>query len=149
MLGGVDDDATPERIRALPSWLLARAALRAQRTVAAHLEDAGMRRQHYTVLATLEERGSASQAALGRALGLDRSDLHAIVTALEADALVTRERDPEDRRRNAVRLTAKGRRALARLQTRIDAAQTELLAGLSATDRRELLRLLDLLVAAG
>lgn len=135
-------DAAPDRIRALPSFQLARASLRAQRLVADALAPTGMRRQHFSVLAALDEGGPASQAELGRALALDRSDLHAIVGELEAAGAIRRARDASDRRRNVVTVTGKGRRTLARLQARVDAAQDELLAGLPARDRAELARLL-------
>jgi DNA-binding MarR family transcriptional regulator len=60
--------------------------------------------------------------------------------------LVARVRDEQDRRRNLVRLTPVGKAALKRLDKRVDAAQKALLEPLSASDRRELRRLLELLV---
>ena len=101
------------------------------------------------MLTSLAEQGDASQAALGRRLWIDRSDLHAIVTELERDGLVARVRDVQDRRRNVVTLTTAGATALARLDERVEAAQRDLLEPLSATERRELLRLLERLVARG
>jgi DNA-binding MarR family transcriptional regulator len=107
-------------------------------------EDA--RRQHFTVLTSLAEQGPASQAALGRRLWIDRSDLHAILNELESRGQVARVRDETDRRRNVVALTRAGRTALARLDKRVDAAQDALLAPLSAAERRELRRLLERVV---
>jgi MarR family transcriptional regulator, lower aerobic nicotinate degradation pathway regulator len=140
----MDDTAydAPRRLRELPSWLLARASLQAARLVSDALATAGMRRQHFAVLVALDEAGPASQAALGRRLGLDRSDLHALVTQLEHDGLLGRARDPEDGRRNVVRLTAKGRTALRRLDAKVAAVQNDLLAPLSAAERAQLRRLL-------
>lgn len=132
----------PRRLWALPSWLVNRVALQASRLVAERLGDAGVRRKHFSVLTTLDEFGPMSQAAIGRRLALDRSDLHAIVGDLEGDGLVARERDPDDRRRNLVALTGKGRTALKRLDARVEAAQADLLAPLSAREREELRRLL-------
>jgi DNA-binding MarR family transcriptional regulator len=45
-----------------------------------------------------------------------------------------------------VKLTPRGRAALKRLERRIDAAQKDLLGPLSATERRELVRLLERLL---
>lgn len=134
----------PQRLRALPSWLVNRVALQASRIVARRLDDggAGIRRKHFSVLATVEELGPLSQAAIGRRLALDRSDLHALVGDLEAEGLLRRERDPADRRRNRVALTPRGRTALKRLDARVRAAQDELLAPLSTQEREELRRLL-------
>jgi MarR family transcriptional regulator, lower aerobic nicotinate degradation pathway regulator len=136
----------PLRLQQLPSWLAARAARRAQRLVEEALGQEGARRQHFVVLTSLAEQGPASQAALGRRLWIDRSDLHAILNELESAGQVARVRDETDRRRNVVALTRAGRTALARLDKRVDAAQDALLAPLSAADRRELRRLLERIV---
>jgi MarR family transcriptional regulator, lower aerobic nicotinate degradation pathway regulator len=150
-MSAAPDDAgydPPERLRRLPSWLLARTARRAQRLAEEALAEEGVRRQHFVVLTSLAEQGAASQAALGRRLWIDRSDLHAILNELERQGLIARVRDEQDRRRNVVKLTRAGRTALARLNTRVDAAQDALLAPLSRADRRELIRLLERLVEA-
>jgi MarR family transcriptional regulator, lower aerobic nicotinate degradation pathway regulator len=136
----------PNRLRRLPTWLAGQVASRGQRLVSESLAQEGARRQHFTVLTSLSEQGAASQATLGRRLWIDRSDLHAILNELERDALITRVRDEQDRRRNLVTLTRAGKAALKRLDKRIDAAQDALLEPLSASDRRDLRRLLELLV---
>src|SRR5215217_8288700 len=124
----MDDGDAPRRLRALPSWLLARTALLGARTVTAHLEEAGMRRAHYALLVALREDGPASQAALGRRLAADRSDMHRTVGDLQERGWIARGRDDSDRRRNVVSLTDRGREALADVDARVDAAQRELLA---------------------
>ena len=144
---GMDEGDAPRRLRALPSWLLARTALLGARTVTAHLEEAGMRRAHYALLVALREDGPASQAALGRRLTADRSDMHRTVGELEARGLIARGPDPDDRRRNLVTLTAAGVASLANVDARVDAAQEELLAPLSADEREELVRLLGRVLA--
>lgn len=136
----------PDRIKRLPSWLAGRLAAAGAVLVADALAAEGLRRQHFTVLSALAERGAASQAALGRRLLIDRSDMHALLSELEGEGLVARVRDPNDRRRMLVELTPAGARALKRLDRRIGAAQDRLVAPLSAADRAELERLLTLLV---
>ena len=138
----------PPRLRRLPSWLVGQTDKRGQALIAQALEHDGMRRQHFAVLTSLAEQGEASQAALGRRLSIDRSDLHAILGELERDRLVARVRDPKDRRRNVVTLSTAGRVALKRLGARIDSAQRELLAPLSARERREFVRMLERISAA-
>lgn len=141
-----DERAAPARLWALPSWLLSRSALRASRMVEERLAAAGVKRKHFAVLVTLEDAGPTSQADLGRRLAIDRSDLHAIVAELEREGLIDRRRDPEDGRRNLVRLTRKGRGALARLERRIAQAQDDLLAPLDEAERRRLTELLQRVV---
>ncbi len=136
----------PRRLEQLPSWLAAQVALHAGRLVSDALAEEGVRRQHFAVLSALAERGAVSQAALGRRLWIDRSDLHAILGELERDGFVARVRDGNDRRRNVVELTAAGATALERFNVRVQAAQDELLEPLSATDRRHLQRVLKRLV---
>lgn len=140
------DYAPPERLRQLPSWLTGQLARTAQRLVSDALAEEGARRQHFTVLSSLAEQGAASQAELGRRLWIDRSDLHAIVNELERDGLVARIRDQTDRRRNIVTLTPSGAAALKRLDKKVEAAQSALLAPLSAADRRQFRGLLEKLV---
>ena len=106
----------------------------------------GFRRYHFSVLVALAADGQASQAALGRRLSIDRSDMVAVVNDLERDGLVARVRDERDRRRNLVRLTPAGKRALDRLDARVEEAQGAVLAPLSAAERDDLVRLLTRVV---
>lgn len=138
----------PTRLRRLPSWLVGQLARTGDRLVGEALASERLRRQHFALLSSLAEQGSASQAMLGRRLWIDRRDLHDIVAELEARGLVERTRDPGDRRRNVVLLTDAGRDALARLERAVAAAQSELLAPLAPDERRVLKRLLERLVAA-
>ncbi|NUW45998.1 MarR family winged helix-turn-helix transcriptional regulator [Nonomuraea rhodomycinica] len=132
----------PERLRMLPSRLANHAAMTANRIVDRALAQAGVRRYHYALLAALEEYGPASQAALGRRIGIDRSDMVATVNELAERHVVERAPDPEDRRRNIVTITAEGRSLLTDLDRLIAAAQDEFLAPLPAADRRHLIDLL-------
>ena len=136
----------PARLRTLPSRLTNGAALIANRIVDRALAQAGARRYHYALLATLEEYGPASQAALGRRTGIDRSDVVAAVNDLAAQDLLERAPDPGDRRRNIVTITPAGRKRLAELDRLLAAAQDAYLAPLSPADRRTLTDLLTRLV---
>jgi len=138
----VEIDTAPERLRALPSWLLNQAALAAQRVVGDGLSAVGAHRSHYAVLAALDEFGPASQAALGRRCGIDRSDMVALVDVLSREGLVGRRPDAADRRRNVVTITAAGRRRLRTLDTLVGRLQDALLTPLSAAERDQLVALL-------
>ena len=136
---GHDADRAPARLRDTAYWLLGRASLIAHRRTAERLFAAGLRRGFYGVLATLDEFGPAAQAEIGRRLGIDPSDMVAIVSDLVAEGLVVRERDPANRRRNIVTPTDEGRVALDRFDAAIAAEQEELLASFTSTEREQLL----------
>jgi len=139
----MDPRSAPERLRSLPSWLLAQVSLTAAHLVSGRLAPLADHRYHFSMLAALEELGPLSQAELGRRCGLDRSDVAAAVADLEGRRLVDRAPDPADRRRNIVQLTATGRRHLADLDAALGAAQDDLLAPLSPAERRQLTELLS------
>jgi MarR family transcriptional regulator, lower aerobic nicotinate degradation pathway regulator len=136
----------PERIRQLSSWLVGQLAQTATVLVTQALASDELRRPHFLVLSALAERGAASQAALGRRLRIDRSEMHALLSDLEQRGHVARVRDQNDRRRMLVELTPVGARALNRLNRRVEAAQDALLAPLSAAEREQIHRLLAQLV---
>jgi DNA-binding MarR family transcriptional regulator len=131
------------RLRGRVAWLVGRASLQAQRLIQERLAGHELRKQHYGVLASLADRGPASQGPLADRLCLDRSDLVTFLDELEARGLVERTADPTDRRRKIVELTPAGERLLAGLDELVFAADEELLAGLSADERTTLVRLLQ------
>jgi DNA-binding MarR family transcriptional regulator len=86
----------------------------------------------------------ANQQELGTAMGVDPSTMVALIDELEAKALARRQPHPTDRRARSVVLTAKGRRLRERGRQVARQVEDEVLGGLSAADRQELLRLLRL-----
>jgi MarR family transcriptional regulator, lower aerobic nicotinate degradation pathway regulator len=148
MEGGhsADEANAPERLRALPSRLLGLASGYAQRQVGDRLASLDSRKWYYATLAALEEFGPDSQSGLSDRTGIYRSDLVATINELTARGFVVRAPDPADRRRNAITLTGEGRRHLQQLDALIADAQAEFLAPLSAADRAELTRILQLIV---
>ena len=138
--------APPDRLWRLTTWLLSNAAGRSTRLVSRQLGRAGVRRDHYAILAALDEFGPVSQATLGRRLGIDRSDIVAVLNDLERDGLAIRAPDQTDRRRNATSITPAGSRALVKLDALINEAQDEALEPLSARERQQLNALLRRLV---
>jgi DNA-binding MarR family transcriptional regulator len=132
----------PARLRGLPTWLLSQVALRAQRLVTDAFADADASRSQYSLLAALEEFGPTSQAALGRRLGIDRSDVVALLRELEKRKLVKRAADPSDSRRNVITITRAGVRRLEKLDGLVAEVQAAVLAPLTARERNQLIRLL-------
>jgi len=138
----------PNRLEDKPTWLVNQLYLRAHRLLTDGFSQAGSRGYHYRLLAALEELGPTSQAELGRATGIDRSDVVAAVNELVDDGYLQRGVDAEDRRRNVITMTRRGARRLAELEPAVADAQVRLLAPLNRAERAQFLALLRKLVEA-
>jgi DNA-binding MarR family transcriptional regulator len=90
---------------------------------------------HLSVLTCLADFGPASQRETAERLGMDCSDIVAVLDDLERSDLVVRRRDQRDRRRHLVTLTPAGRRVLRRLDTEADRVEDALLTPLSNDER--------------
>ncbi|MEU6440731.1 MarR family winged helix-turn-helix transcriptional regulator [Streptomyces sp. NPDC047046] len=129
-------------IQSLPSWLAGRVAARGRSLVTSALSGLGLRLPHHAVLAFVSERGPVAQAEMVRELGFDAKDVVLLLNDLERAELAIREPDPRDRRKNAVRVTARGERTVLHCARLAERANAELLAPLSADDARHLVELL-------
>ncbi|MET8686831.1 MarR family winged helix-turn-helix transcriptional regulator [Streptomyces sp. NPDC004732] len=132
----------PSTIRTLPSWLLGRAAARGRGLVADALAREGLKMWHHVVLAAVADLGPVAQAELGRSVSLDPKDMVGVINDLAAEGLVERAPDPRDRRKNAITITARGRRTVTRCAAAAEQANAELLAPLSPDERKRFLELL-------
>ncbi|TMM06929.1 MAG: MarR family transcriptional regulator [Actinobacteria bacterium] len=79
-------------------------------------EQTGLHPYHHGILTVLGERSSETQGAIADALGYDRGQLVGLLDELEERGLVERRRDPNDRRRHIVSLTADGEKTHRRLR---------------------------------
>lgn len=139
----MDPLSTPARLRRRATWLLGQSSNQGHRLISERMHTAGVaNRSYYSLLAALSEVGATSQADLGRRVGLDRSDVTAVVTDLEAKGYLERTADPADRRRNLVRITVEGEKFLVLLDAEVGAAQEDLLSPLSPQEREQLIGML-------
>ncbi|WP_406325133.1 MarR family winged helix-turn-helix transcriptional regulator [Streptomyces niveus] len=135
-----------DRLRQRASRLLSQVATRSDRLINEGLAQADARKWHYAVLASLQDFGPASQAALSKRTGIYRSDMVGVLNELAQRQLVERAPDPDDQRRNVITISPAGRRQLRRLDRVLDALHDELLAPLDAAERDQLVRLLTRLL---
>ncbi|MFB6949414.1 MarR family winged helix-turn-helix transcriptional regulator [Streptomyces niveus] len=135
-----------DRLRQRASRLLSQVAMRSDRLINEGLAQADARKWHYAVLASLQDFGPASQAALSKRTGIYRSDMVGVLNELAQRQLVERAPDPDDQRRNVITISPAGRRRLRRLDKVLDALHDELLAPLDAAERDQLVRLLTRLL---
>jgi MarR family transcriptional regulator, lower aerobic nicotinate degradation pathway regulator len=102
----------------------------------------GLRSRHLVALTYLKDRGASAQQALIDALGLDASNLVALLNELEDADLILRSRDRSDRRRGIIELSAEGERVLALVDQALEAVDDEMLTALSDDERATLNELL-------
>ena len=110
--------------------------------IAAALESIGLTPALFGLLNILGAREGAMQQELGSAMGVDPSTMVSLIDELESAGLAKRRPHPTDRRARAVAVTPKGRRVLERARKMAMQVEDEVLRGLTAAERRELLTLL-------
>ena len=117
-------------------FLLARLGVAFKTQAVARVEEAGYDTYDYSVLAILAEGAREAQATIAGALGLDPGRLVALLDSLEQRGLVTRQRDPQDRRRHVVSITDTGKREHQRLRQIIKQLEEEFFAPLDQDSRK-------------
>lgn len=96
----------------------------------------------FALLNVVGSREGAIQQELGTTLGIDRSTMVSLVDQLERAGLAKRRTSETDRRAREVAITPKGRRLLQRARTSIARVEDDVLAGLGAKERSDLMALL-------
>jgi len=142
MMDMTDPHETADLLERQDSRLLSQVAVSVGRQVGAALQALDATKHDFAVLATLDQYGPDSQANLARRTRIDRSDMVAALSGLEAAGAVVRDVDAADRRRNVVALSAAGRQRLAELAAALDVAQEQAMAPLDAAERDALRGLL-------
>ncbi len=102
----------------------------------------GMHLRHLITLSYLRDHEGAPQGELADAFCMDANNVVLLLNELEDLGYVARHRDPDDRRRHRVEMTATGRRALARAERAQESIEDDVLGALDADERATLCRLL-------
>ena len=111
------------------------------RTVEA-LETIGLTPALFALLNVLGAREGTIQQQLSSDMAIDPSAMVKLINELEDAGLAERRRRPGDRRAWEVAITPKGRRSLEQARRLAMQVEDEVLGGLAAADRRQLLTLL-------
>jgi DNA-binding MarR family transcriptional regulator len=127
-------------------YLLKHAWLRAQEVTGPALAPYRIGGRELAVLRVLAEGESLSQQQAAGRLEVDRTTMVALLDELEAKGLVARRPHPEDRRRNIVELTGKGRETLDAAARAYRDAERRFLAPLGEDGAERLKQALRLLV---
>src|SRR4051795_12428558 len=131
-------DSVLDEHRSMPGLLLALLGHEAMRRLRAAHTAHNLKPRQFQILGLLHDHGGLPQRELMAEMDVDPSILVTLINPLEADGLVTRERDPADRRRHLVTLTRKGARALDSAARAQKETEDELFASLSDEQREQL-----------
>ena len=132
----------PEPLASATGFLLSWNGQRTGHGFAEVLKPLELRPPHFGVLTLIEAHPGLTQQELVTRSLIDPSSMVAVIDELEERGLAERRRQPDDRRKHAVHLTAKGKRTLRRAQEVAAGYVDELLAPLDASERETLRRLL-------
>jgi DNA-binding MarR family transcriptional regulator len=102
----------------------------------------GMRLKSFLMLGYVRDRGAVSQQELESGLLMDANSIVLLLNETEAAGFSVRRRDPADRRRHMVELTAAGRTAVERAEKAREGIEDDVLSDLSPDERKALRKLL-------
>src|SRR6476646_1144739 len=132
----------PEELVSSTLFLLKRLGMAAKEQSFAEYAELGLHPYHHAILAVLDEGTRETQGSIADSLGYDRGQLVGLLDELEAAGLVVRRRDPADRRRHVVEMTATGRKTLAKLRALSKSLEEGFLEPLDERERKVLHSLL-------
>jgi len=130
------------RTSAASSVLISQLARGMRRRIEHAVEPLGLRPRELHALAHLRERGPSAQQTLVELLGIDSTNLIAILNRLEDAGLIERRRDRADRRRAIIALSEQGDQLLADLDRALREIDDEVFARLTSSERETLNALL-------
>jgi DNA-binding MarR family transcriptional regulator len=102
----------------------------------------GMKLKQLIALEVLVKNEGCLQQELGATLMVDPNNCVLLLNDLDERGFVERQRDPQDRRRHIVVITAAGQKALAKAEAKLEALEGEVLVNLDPTERDQLRDLL-------
>jgi DNA-binding MarR family transcriptional regulator len=105
-------------------------------------EQLGMQLRHLVALTFLRDHEACPQQELGDAFCMDANNVVLLLNELEDLGYATRQRDPLDRRRHVVQLTAAGRSGLEVAERAQETVEDDVLRALDEEDRKVLWQLL-------
>jgi DNA-binding MarR family transcriptional regulator len=124
------------------SVLISQLARGMRRRIEQAVEPLGLRPRELHTLQHLRERGPSAQQTLVGLLGIDATNLIAILNNLEDASLIERRRDRADRRRAIIALSEQGNELLADLDRALRQIDDEIFATFTSSERETLNALL-------
>jgi DNA-binding MarR family transcriptional regulator len=127
-------DATPE-LTQRAGFLLTQLGRAMTRQYRCALSPIGLKPRETQALLRLRDHGALSQQALGAALDIDASNLVALLNDLETEGLISRRRDPEDRRRHVVEVSKRGTKLVDEVERAAAEVEDEFFGALDEDER--------------
>ncbi len=109
------------------------------------IQNVGMTPIQYSLFALVAQNEGLSQGLIGEALNLDRATTMAIMERLESAGLIERRKSLVDRRRHALYLTAKGKKAIVEAERKVQETDDSFKQKLNAKELSEFVRCLDVI----
>lgn len=131
----VSETLLPSALRRRDSFALIKLAALVRAECSDKLAVTGLSQNQHAILCCLEEFGPAYQKDVALRLGIDSGDLVAFIDGVQAKGLLERQRDPRDRRRQILTITAEGSRVLREVEDLYDEAAAGVLGVLPASER--------------
>ena len=125
----------PDDERPPIGFLVVRIAEAVDRAFESALAEVGISQRQLRVLVLVDRAPGLSQRTLARLLEIDAGNLVAVLDALERVGLLTRARDPNDRRKRLVTLTPEGADVLGRARRATGAIDEGIVAPLPPSER--------------
>lgn len=107
------------------------------------LAEAGGSQPTWSILMACKANPSANQREIAAAVGIEGATLTHHLNGMESDGLLTRHRDPANRRVHVIELTERGEEAFDRMRGAAAAFDRRLRAGITAEDVARLRELLS------
>jgi len=123
-------------------FLLAQLGRAVTRQYRCSMAPIGLKPRETQALLRLQSNGAMSQQALGAALDIEASNLVALLNDLEAESLISRRRDPEDRRRHVVEISKRGTKLVGEVERAAREVEDQFFAALDEDERAALQDLL-------
>jgi DNA-binding MarR family transcriptional regulator len=131
-------EAAPAEVTTRPGFLIQRAGRWFVRALERDLAQFDVAPRHAYVLTAFSPGQARLQQDIASELGLDRTTTSTVLDQLETRNLVTRRRDPADRRRSLVELTDAGVERLSHFNATLATLEGEFFASLTPAERATL-----------
>ncbi len=139
---GTHYTGSEKEIRALNAYIkLTRSVQSVKTRIEKHQTGGTLSESQFGVLEALHHRGPLSQKEIGKKLLFSKSNIVAIIDALEREGLVKRDRDTVDRRYVNVKITRKGTALIEKLLPRHVEAITKEFSVLTSDEQDQLAKL--------